>query len=154
MGGASMQIAYEVPPDLSPPKDLILPFTIGGSRTYNVCVMTFLGYGIHAAKSRAKQLSFVDSDFLGTGDMALYVEYQKNLLQKQNEYWYTSSDLGTTASGIYAFDTLSYFALVNWNFVFVVFVISEDVVHIHPSLFFVVQRFSTPGETECTLSLL
>ncbi|VDL39478.1 unnamed protein product [Hymenolepis diminuta] len=54
MGGASMQIAYEVPPELNPPKDLILPFTIGETRTHNVYVMTFLGYGTHAAKSRYK----------------------------------------------------------------------------------------------------
>ncbi|KAM7536484.1 hypothetical protein Aperf_G00000084102 [Anoplocephala perfoliata] len=219
MGGASMQIAYEVPPDLSPPKDLILPFTIGDSRTYNVYVMTFLGYGTHAAESRYKssllhnameyseyssllrlryrpstgyvklpkltnltvqlhyttkgEEKFIISDpclqsdlestlnardlvisrtiripgdspspivtFLGTGDMALCVEYQKNLLQKQktcqlqpcsmngihqppvnfdatsfyaiSEYWYTSADLGTTVSDTYTFDTFSSSAL-------------------------------------------
>ena len=52
MGGASIQIAYEVPPEVQPPDDLILPFTMGGKRTYSVYVMTFLGYGTHAAKSR------------------------------------------------------------------------------------------------------
>ncbi|KAL5966027.1 Ectonucleoside triphosphate diphosphohydrolase 4, partial [Taenia solium] len=52
MGGASMQIAYEVPPEMNPPKDLTLSFTIGSKRTYNVYVMTFLGYGTHATKSR------------------------------------------------------------------------------------------------------
>ncbi|KAL5106281.1 Ectonucleoside triphosphate diphosphohydrolase 4 [Taenia crassiceps] len=54
MGGASMQIAYEVPPEMHPPMDLILPFTIGSKYTYNVYVMTFLGYGTQATKSRYK----------------------------------------------------------------------------------------------------
>ncbi|KAH9281468.1 Ectonucleoside triphosphate diphosphohydrolase 4 [Echinococcus granulosus] len=54
MGGASMQIAYEVPSEMHPPEDFILPFTIGSKHTYNVYVMTFLGYGTHTTKSRYK----------------------------------------------------------------------------------------------------
>uniref|UniRef100_A0A5K3EUY5 Apyrase n=1 Tax=Mesocestoides corti TaxID=53468 RepID=A0A5K3EUY5_MESCO len=51
MGGASMQIAYEVPSEAQVLEDHIMRFTIGGKNTYNVYVMTFLGYGTHAAKS-------------------------------------------------------------------------------------------------------
>uniref|UniRef100_A0A5K3EVA9 Apyrase n=1 Tax=Mesocestoides corti TaxID=53468 RepID=A0A5K3EVA9_MESCO len=54
MGGASMQIAYEVPSEAQVLEDHIMRFTIGGKNTYNVYVMTFLGYGTHAAKSRYK----------------------------------------------------------------------------------------------------
>uniref|UniRef100_A0A0R3TXX2 Ectonucleoside triphosphate diphosphohydrolase 5 n=1 Tax=Rodentolepis nana TaxID=102285 RepID=A0A0R3TXX2_RODNA len=220
MGGASMQIAYEVPPELNPPEDLILPFTIGGTRTHNVYVMTFLGYGTQAAKSRYKlallhnameysqysgllkhrfrpstgyvkipkldnhtvelhytttgEEKFILSDpclqpgledrldrndltlsrtilatgnsssptiaFVGTGNLTLCIEYQKSLLEKQkpcklhpcsmngihqpavefegtsfyamSEYWYTSSDLGTSGlSNIYAFEKFSSNAL-------------------------------------------
>ncbi|BHF75256.1 Ectonucleoside triphosphate diphosphohydrolase [Sparganum proliferum] len=59
MGGASMQIAYEVPAETSVPEDLIMNFTVGkvnttSRRNYRVYVMTFLSYGTHASSSRHK----------------------------------------------------------------------------------------------------
>ncbi|VDN16105.1 unnamed protein product [Dibothriocephalus latus] len=57
MGGASMQIAYEVPAEVVVSDDLIMNFTVGqrnttSRRTYRVYVMTFLSYGTHATSSR------------------------------------------------------------------------------------------------------
>lgn len=57
MGGASMQIAYEVPTEAVVSDDLIMNFTVGkvnttSRRNYRVYVMTFLSYGTHATSSR------------------------------------------------------------------------------------------------------
>ncbi len=59
MGGASMQIAYEVPSESQTPEDLVMPFRIGDRKTYKVYVMTFLSYGTHATKSRYEYLNIV-----------------------------------------------------------------------------------------------
>lgn len=52
MGGASMQIAYEVPSDTPTPDELTMRFNIGDKNAHKVYVTTFLSYGTHAASSR------------------------------------------------------------------------------------------------------
>lgn len=57
MGGASTQIAYEVPLTSDISKELYMDFKVGSEtsatqQTYRVYVMTFLSYGVHATRMR------------------------------------------------------------------------------------------------------
>ncbi|VDM30456.1 unnamed protein product [Hydatigera taeniaeformis] len=91
MGGASMQIAYEVPSEMHPPKDLILPFTIGSKHTYNVYVMTFLGYGTHATKSRSSGGLYDEKLVTLFQYRILPYRYKSSLLHNAMEYSQFSS---------------------------------------------------------------
>ncbi|VDL93568.1 unnamed protein product [Schistocephalus solidus] len=110
MGGASMQIAYEVPTKAVVSDDLIMNFTVGkvnttSRRNYRVYVMTFLSYGTHdpclqlgretsltsddliisRSLSATRQASGIPAVvFQGTGNLTLCLAYQKVLLKKDS----------------------------------------------------------------------
>ncbi|KAF8569296.1 hypothetical protein P879_00884 [Paragonimus westermani] len=140
MGGASMQIAYELDSDEGVPSNLTTSFTLKGStpdlyKKYNVYVVSYLNYGANVIRTKGKEIvqTLVPRDiddfripdktehtyqvhFQGTGNSEECTNLIKPLFHKRNDCTPIPCAIGNTVQPLFNTRQMAFFGLTEYNY--------------------------------------